>query len=47
LRAFSPKTTGRFSCAAMIAPNGTWFTELDALLPSILDKAFPVEYDNA
>lgn len=28
-------------------PNGTLFTELDALLPPILDKAFPVEYDNA
>jgi hypothetical protein len=28
-------------------PNGTLFTELDALLTPILDKAFPVEYDNA
>jgi len=47
LQAFSPKTTGRYSCTAMIAPNGTLFAELDALLPSVLDKAFPVEHDNA
>jgi hypothetical protein len=32
---------------AMIVPHDTWSAELDALLPPILDKAFPVEYDNA